>query len=66
MARDPLTLARRRLAESGVPEPEIAQAEQRAAKTVADAIEGAKAAPDADPSQASMDVWADGGAAWRT
>ena len=66
MARDPLTLARRRLAESDVAEHEIAEAEQRAAKIVADAVEGAKAAPDADASQALMDVWADGGATWRT
>jgi len=66
MARDPLTLARRRLVESDVPEHEIAEAEQRAAKTVADAVDAAKAGPDADPAQASMDVWADGGATWRT
>jgi pyruvate dehydrogenase E1 component alpha subunit len=66
MARDPLTLARRRLAEADVPEHEIAEAEQRAAKTVADAVDAAKAAPEADPAQATMDVWADGGAGWRT
>ena len=66
MARDPLILARRRLVESDVPEHEIAEAEQRAAKTVADAVDAAKAGPDADPAQASTDVWADGGATWRT
>jgi len=66
MARDPLTLARRRLVESDIPEQEIAEAEQRAAQIVADAVAAAKAAPEADPAQAMMDVWADGGATWRT
>jgi acetoin:2,6-dichlorophenolindophenol oxidoreductase subunit alpha len=65
LARDPLTLARARLAES-VAEAEIVELEQRAARTVADAVAAAKAAPEADPAQASRDVWADGGAAWRT
>jgi pyruvate dehydrogenase E1 component alpha subunit len=66
MARDPLTLARERLAGSGVAGEVIAEAEQRAAKTVAAAVDAAKAAPEADPAQAFMDVWADGGATWRT
>jgi pyruvate dehydrogenase E1 component alpha subunit len=65
LARDPLTLARARLAQSAAEET-ITEIEQRAARTVAFAIEAAKAAPEADPAQASTDVWADGGAAWRT
>ena len=34
--------------------------------TVAAAIAAAKNAPDADVAEAFTDVWADGGAAWRT
>jgi pyruvate dehydrogenase E1 component alpha subunit len=66
MARDPLDLARQRLEEFGVPGSEIDAAAERAAAVVADAIEAAKAAPTADPAQALTDVWADGGAQWRT
>jgi hypothetical protein len=29
-------------------------------------VEAAKAAPEADPAQALVDVWADGSATWRT
>ncbi|WP_349261953.1 thiamine pyrophosphate-dependent dehydrogenase E1 component subunit alpha [Actinocrinis sp.] len=66
LARDPLILARRRLAGSGVSEDELTEVEQRAAQIVRDAVAAAKAAPEADPAQAVTDVWADGGAAWRT
>jgi pyruvate dehydrogenase E1 component alpha subunit len=66
LARDPLAVSRARLAEQGVPESEVDAAEQRAASAVADAVAAAKAAPDADPAEAFTDVWADGGAAWRT
>jgi acetoin:2,6-dichlorophenolindophenol oxidoreductase subunit alpha len=63
LARDPLTIARARLAEFGT---STAAADERAERTVAEAVEAAKAAPPADPAEAFTDVWADGGAAWRT
>jgi TPP-dependent pyruvate/acetoin dehydrogenase alpha subunit len=66
LARDPLDVARRRLAELGVPDDDVRAADERAAAVVAAAIEAAQAAPDADPAQALTDVWADGGSAWRT
>jgi TPP-dependent pyruvate/acetoin dehydrogenase alpha subunit len=53
LARDPLTLARDRL-------------DARAERIVAEAVAAAKAAPPADPAEALTDVWADGGAQWRT
>jgi acetoin:2,6-dichlorophenolindophenol oxidoreductase subunit alpha len=66
LEHDPLDLARARLAEHGVPDDRVAEADARAEKVVAEAIAAAKAAPGADPAQALTDVWADGGAAWRT
>lgn len=66
LAHDPLDLARTRLQDLGVPSTLIDDADQRAGQIVAQAIEAAKAAPPADPAQALTDVWADGGAQWRT
>jgi pyruvate dehydrogenase E1 component alpha subunit len=66
MQRDPLDVARARLTALGVPAGELAGADQDAAREVAEAVEAAKAAPPADPADALTDVWADGGAAWRT
>jgi TPP-dependent pyruvate/acetoin dehydrogenase alpha subunit len=66
LQRDPLDIARGRLEAAGVPPEAIAEAGERAARVAADAIESAKTAPDADPAEAVTDVWADGGAAWRT
>jgi pyruvate dehydrogenase E1 component alpha subunit len=66
LARDPLLVAQTQLKEQGVDDDAIAAADQRAAKIVADAVAAAKAAPDADPADALTDVWADGGARWRT
>jgi pyruvate dehydrogenase E1 component alpha subunit len=65
MRRDPLDIARRRLAELGVADAEIEAAVSSAQQTVEAAIEEAKAAPDADPADALTDVWADGSSAWR-
>jgi pyruvate dehydrogenase E1 component alpha subunit len=65
LQRDPLDVAKSRLTELGVTDGEIADADERAARIVEEAIEEAKAAPDADPADALTDVWADGGAAWR-
>ncbi|MFJ8591543.1 thiamine pyrophosphate-dependent dehydrogenase E1 component subunit alpha [Streptomyces sp. NPDC093598] len=63
---DPLDLARGRLAELGVGEETVAEADERARAVVERAVEAAKAAPPPDPREALTDVWADGGAAWRT
>ena len=66
LRRDPLDIARARLAALGVSVEVADQADQRAAQVVADAVAEAKAAPAADPADALTDVWADGGSAWRT
>jgi acetoin:2,6-dichlorophenolindophenol oxidoreductase subunit alpha len=66
LARDPLILARQRLVELGIEETEVSAADARAERLVTDAIEAAKAAPEADLAQALTDVWADGSATWRT
>jgi acetoin:2,6-dichlorophenolindophenol oxidoreductase subunit alpha len=66
LARDPLTLARDKLLETGVPEEEISERDAQAERIVAEAVDAAKSAPDADPHEALTDVWADGSATWRT
>ena len=66
LARDPLEVARRRLAAMNVPEAEVAAVTDKAARIVADAVAAARAASGADPAQAFTDVWADGGSQWRT
>jgi TPP-dependent pyruvate/acetoin dehydrogenase alpha subunit len=66
LERDPLDLARARLDELGVTKEQVVAADERAEALVADAVAAAKAAPAADPADALTDVWADGGAAWRT
>jgi acetoin:2,6-dichlorophenolindophenol oxidoreductase subunit alpha len=66
LEKDPLDIARSRLAVLGVSAEETARAEQRAEQAVAAAVAAAKAAPGADPAEALTDVWADGGSAWRT
>ncbi|GAA2571796.1 pyruvate dehydrogenase (acetyl-transferring) E1 component subunit alpha [Streptomyces roseoviolaceus] len=66
LKHDPLDLARGRLAELGVGAEAVAEADERARTVVEQAVEAAKAAPPPDPREALSDVWADGGAAWRT
>lgn len=66
LKHDPLDLARARLAELGVGEEAVTRADERARAVVERAVEAAKAAPPPDPREALTDVWADGGAAWRT
>ncbi|MDH6212816.1 thiamine pyrophosphate-dependent dehydrogenase E1 component subunit alpha [Streptomyces pseudovenezuelae] len=66
LKHDPLDLARGRLVELGVAEERVSEADARARDVVARAVEAAKAAPAPDPGTALTDVWADGGAAWRT
>ncbi len=66
LKHDPLDLARGRLIEAGVAPETVGAADERARALVTSAVEAAKAAPPPDPDQALTDVWADGGAAWRT
>jgi len=66
MARDPLLVARGLLAEQGVAESELDDVLARVDAEVRAAVDAAKEAPPADPAQALTDVWADGGAQWRT
>jgi pyruvate dehydrogenase E1 component alpha subunit len=66
MKHDPLDVARARLEALGVPPGAVEEADARAAQVVEAAVDAAKNAPDADPQEAFTDVWADGGAAWRT
>jgi TPP-dependent pyruvate/acetoin dehydrogenase alpha subunit len=66
MRRDPLTVLADRLKAGGVEQQAIDERRGRADKLVAAAVEGAKAAPPPDESTAFTDVWADGGARWRT
>ncbi|MBC9730605.1 thiamine pyrophosphate-dependent dehydrogenase E1 component subunit alpha [Streptomyces sp. TRM68367] len=66
LRHDPLDLARGRLAELGVPPETSTAADERARAVVEQAVAAAKAAPPPDPREALTDVWAEGGAAWRT
>jgi len=66
LKRDPLNIARTRLETLDMSAEDIAAADARAEQIVDAAIDAAKNAPDPDPAQAFTDVWADGGAAWRT
>jgi acetoin:2,6-dichlorophenolindophenol oxidoreductase subunit alpha len=66
LRRDPLTLLAERLRGDGVAEEALQERRDRAQKVVAAAVEAAKAAPPPDEATALTDVWADGGARWRT
>jgi len=66
LKHDPLDVARARLEALGITPDDIAEVDERAAGRVAAAIDAAKNAPDPDPAEAFTDVWADGGAVWRT
>jgi acetoin:2,6-dichlorophenolindophenol oxidoreductase subunit alpha len=66
LKHDPLDLARARLEALGVEPAAIARVDDEAAAEVAAAVDAAKNAPDPDPAEAFTDMWADGGAAWRT
>jgi acetoin:2,6-dichlorophenolindophenol oxidoreductase subunit alpha len=66
LLRDPLKILADRLRSNGVSEQAIEECRSRAEKLVAAAVEAAKAAPAADEATAFTDVWADGGAQWRT
>jgi pyruvate dehydrogenase E1 component alpha subunit len=66
LKHDPIDVARARLEALGVTPDTIKGIDARAEAVVAAAIDAAKNAPAADVSEAFADVWADGGAAWRT
>jgi TPP-dependent pyruvate/acetoin dehydrogenase alpha subunit len=66
LARDPLTLLAERLRDHGVDDEAVEERRGRARELVAAAVEAAKAAPPAEEATAFTDVWADGGAQWRT
>ena len=66
LKHDPLDVCRARLQALGVEPARIAKIDEQAAADVAAAVEAAKGAPDPDLAEAFTDVWADGGAAWRT
>ncbi len=66
MQRDPLRIARDRLTSLGVDQAEIDAADARVAQIVEAAVQEARDAPYPDPAQALTDVWANGGAAWRS
>lgn len=66
LKHDPLDIARGRLTGLGVLEETVTEADERARDVVQRAVEAAKNAPPPDPCEALTDVWADGGAAWRT
>ena len=66
LERDPLDIARGRLAELGVPVERAIEADDRAARVVEAAVAAARAAPGPDPADALTDVWADGGSQCRT
>jgi TPP-dependent pyruvate/acetoin dehydrogenase alpha subunit len=66
MRRDPLIILTERLEASGVGRKAIDERRDRADELVAAAVEAAKAAPPAEESTALTDLWADGGAQWRT
>jgi TPP-dependent pyruvate/acetoin dehydrogenase alpha subunit len=66
LKHDPLDVARARLEALGITPDDIARVDERADGRVAAAIDAAKNAPDPDPAEAFTDVWADGGASWRT
>src|SRR4029453_7184472 len=66
LRRDPLVLLADRLRAHQVTEGVIEERRSRARALVDAAVEAAEAAPPADEATALTDVWADGGAQWRT
>jgi acetoin:2,6-dichlorophenolindophenol oxidoreductase subunit alpha len=66
LKHDPIDVARARLEALGVSPDEIARIDERATEHVKAAADAARAAPEPDAGEAFTDVWADGGAQWRT
>ena len=65
LKRDPIKIYRKRLAEFGIDEAQIAQIEQESKRKVDAATEACKAAPPVSEDLLTTDVYADGGWAWR-
>jgi len=66
LARDPIPAQRAALLKGGVGEEDLALIEAEVKAAVAVAEKAAREAPDPDPATAMTQVWADGGAAWRS
>jgi len=66
LARDPLLVTQSRLLALGVPKESLKEMQEQADKVVEAAVTAAKAAPEPELESAFTDVWADGGASWRT
>ena len=66
LERDPMPTYRARLVELGIDEDELVAIETEAEADVDAATEAARAAPPPDLQAAFTDVWADGGASWRS
>jgi pyruvate dehydrogenase E1 component alpha subunit len=66
LKRDPLLVLAERLRDRGVEQAAIDEVDARAREEVAAAAGAAEAAPAPEESTAFTDVWADGGAQWRT
>jgi len=66
MQRDPLLVARERLTSLGVDAANIDALDAKVADMIKAAVQEAKDAPYPDPATALTDVWADGGARWRS
>jgi acetoin:2,6-dichlorophenolindophenol oxidoreductase subunit alpha len=65
MQRDPLVVARDQLSGLGVNAADVDAIDARVAEMIKAAVQEAKDAPYPDSATALIDVWADGGAAWR-
>jgi len=66
MQRDPLVVAREQLNGLGVNAADVDAIDARVAEMIKAAVQEAKDAPYPDSATALIDVWADGGAAWRS
>lgn len=65
-ARDPLTVTRRRLDELGVEASRVDETDERVGREVDEALETAMQAPEPEVGDAFADVYAEGGAGWRS
>jgi TPP-dependent pyruvate/acetoin dehydrogenase alpha subunit len=66
LARDPIPAHRATLLTAGVEEEALARIEAEVKTAVDDAEKAAREAPEPDPATAITQVWADGGASWRS
>jgi TPP-dependent pyruvate/acetoin dehydrogenase alpha subunit len=66
LARDPIPAHRATLLTAGVEEEALARIEADVKTAVDDAEKAAREAPEPDPATAITQVWADGGASWRS